>query len=65
MTLVHFHLADAGGAWLGWQREPRAHEARHGRRCYPPAGRTDRQAYGGRGHSGGDALDDTVGVEGV
>ena len=64
MTLVHFHLTDAEGRGLDGSVSL-VPTRRHGRRCYPSAGRADRQAYGGRGHGGGDALDDPVGVEGV
>lgn len=64
MTLVHFHLTDAEGRGLDGSVSL-VPTRRVTVRCYPSAGRADRQAYGGRGHGGGDALDDPVGVEGV
>lgn len=65
MTLVHFHLTDAEGRGLDGSvslvptRRVTVADA-----IRLPGG-ADRQAYGGRGHGGGDALDDPVGVEGV
>lgn len=65
MTLVHFHLTDAEGRGLDGSvslvptRRVTVADA-----IRLPVAQTVR-AYGGRGHGGGDALDDPVGVEGV